>query len=323
MVNENPQTEFDSPWKQILQLYFEEFMLFFFPQVHGEIDWTRQPEFLDKELEQVVRDAELGKRLADKLVKIYRTAGEESWILIHLEVQSQESSDFAARMFTYNYRIYDRYKRSVASLAVLGDERSNWRPSRFGYNLFGCTVEFTFPIVKLLDYQQRQSELQASRNPLATVVMAHLKAMETRNDRIERKQQKLVLVRRLYEQGLRREDVINLFGFIDWMMTLPAQLETEFWQEYRDFEESLSMQYVTSVERFGIEKGKLEALLKGIALGLKLKFGESGQNLFPEIESIQDVSVLEAVLEGIDTASTVSQLRQIYQSHTTDTQPEV
>ena len=313
MVNENPQTEFDSPWKQILQLYFEEFMLFFFPQAHSEIDWTQQPEFLDQELQQVVRDAELGERLADKLVKIYRTDGEESWILVHLEIQSQEESNFAARMFTYNYRIYDRYKRSVASLAVLGDERSNWRPNQFGYNLFGCTVEFTFPIVKLLDYQQRQSELEASRNPLATVVMAHLKAMETRNDRIERKQQKLVLVRRLYEQGLRREDVINLFGFIDWMMTLPAQLEKEFWQEYRDFEESLSMQYVTSVERFGIEKGKLEALLKGIALGLKLKFGEPGQDLFPEIESIQDVSLLEAILEGIDTASTVSQLRQIYQ----------
>ncbi|MBN3927035.1 Rpn family recombination-promoting nuclease/putative transposase [Nostoc sp. NMS4] len=306
MVNENPQTEFDSPWKQILQLYFEEFMLFFFPQAHSEIDWTQQPEFLDQELQQVVRDAELGERLADKLVKIYRTDGEESWILVHLEIQSQEESNFAARMFTYNYRIYDRYKRSVASLAVLGDERSNWRPNQFGYNLFGCTVEFTFPIVKLLDYQQRQSELEASRNPLATVVMAHLKAMETRNDRIERKQQKLVLVRRLYEQGLRREDVINLFGFIDWMMTLPAQLEEEFWQEYRDFEESLIMQYVTSVERFGIEKGKLEALLKGIALGLKLKFGEPGQDLFPEIESIQDVSLLEAILEGIDTASTVS-----------------
>ncbi len=56
----NPQTEYDSPWKDILQLYFKEFMLFFFPQAHGEIDWTRKPEFLDKELQQVIRDAELG-----------------------------------------------------------------------------------------------------------------------------------------------------------------------------------------------------------------------------------------------------------------------
>ncbi len=28
-------------------------------------------------------------RLADKLVKVYRTGGEESWIMVHIEVQSQ------------------------------------------------------------------------------------------------------------------------------------------------------------------------------------------------------------------------------------------
>lgn len=320
MTNTNPQTEYDSPWKQILQLYFEDFMLFFFPQAHGEIDWTRQPEFLDKELEQVVRDAELGKRLADKLVKIYRIGGEESWILIHLEIQSQSESDFSERMFTYNYRIYDRYKRSVASLAILGDEQVNWRPNRFGYELFGTKVEFQFPIVKLLDYQQRQSELEASRNPLATVVMAHLAAVQTKSDRLQRKQQKLSLVRRLYQQGFEREDVLNLLAFVDWVLTLPQDLEREFQHEVEQLEAEQRMQYVTSFERSGIEKGKLEALLKGIALGLKLKFSESGQNLLPEIESIQDVSVLEAILEGIDAASTVSQLRQIYQSPTTDTQ---
>jgi len=38
-------------------------------------------------------------------------------------------------------------------------------------------------------------------------------------------------------------------------MTLPTDLAKEFWQEYSDFEESKRMQYVTSVERIGIEKG--------------------------------------------------------------------
>ena len=55
----NPQTEYDSPWKEILQLYFPDFMLFFFPKAHAGIDWTKEPVFLDKELQQVIRDAEL------------------------------------------------------------------------------------------------------------------------------------------------------------------------------------------------------------------------------------------------------------------------
>ncbi|MBD2498877.1 hypothetical protein [Nostoc sp. FACHB-280] len=43
MTNENPQTEYDSPWKQILQLYFQDFMLFFFPQAYEQIDWEQEP----------------------------------------------------------------------------------------------------------------------------------------------------------------------------------------------------------------------------------------------------------------------------------------
>ena len=319
----NPQTEFDSPWKDILQRYFEEFMLFFFPQAHGEIDWTREPEFLDKEFQQVIRDAELGLRLVDKLVKIYRIGGEETWVLVHVEVQAQEESDFSARMYTYNYRIYDLYKRSVASIAVLGDERADWRPSQFGYQLFGCRVDFQFPVIKLLDYQQRQSELEASRNPFATVVMAHLAAVQTRNDRLQRLQQKLALVRRLYSLGFEREDIINLFQFIDWMMSLPFELEQEFWQEIRTFEESRRMPYITSVERIGFQKGieqsqnqVRQVLLKSISLGLKLKFGDIRQNLLPEIESISDVDLLETILETIDTANTVSELRDCYQPAT-------
>jgi predicted transposase YdaD len=204
---------------------------------------------------------------------------------------------------------------------VLGDENINWRPLQFGYELFGCKVDFQFPVIKLLDYEQRQSELEASRNPFATVVLAHLAAVQTRSDRLRRKQSKLALVRRLYEQGFERSDIINLFGFIDWVMTLPAQLEAEFWQEYRDFEASKSMQYVTSVERFGIQKGKQEGLLKGISLGLKLKFGSQRQNLLPEIEQIEDVSLLESILEAIETANTIDELRSLYQ-RATDIQAE-
>ncbi|MFN6498109.1 MAG: cytosolic protein [Nostoc sp. DedQUE01] len=318
MTNKAPQTEYDSPWKQMLQLYFEDFMRFFFPQTHAQIDWSRGFEFLDQELQQVVRDAELGKRLIDKLVKIYRIGGEEEWLLIHIEVQSQEETDFPKRMFVYNYRIFDRYDRSVASLAILGDENIKWRPNQFGYELFGCTVDFQFPIIKLLDYQQRLPELEASRNPFATVVMAHLAAMQTKSDRLQRKQQKLALVRRLYEQGFNRDAVLNLFGFIDWMLTLPLDLEREFKTEVEQLEAQQSMPYMTSFERIT----RIEGLLEAIELGLELKFGTSSLGVMDEISQIEDVEQLRAIKEGIKTATTVDELRQIYQSFTTDNPPE-
>jgi hypothetical protein len=70
--------------------------------------------------------------------------GTETWILVHIEIQSQAESLFPQRMFVYNYRSFDRYKRVVVSLAILGDERSTWRPDQFGYQLWGCQVGFQF-----------------------------------------------------------------------------------------------------------------------------------------------------------------------------------
>ena len=61
-----------------------------------------------------------------------------------------------------------------------------------------------------------------------------------------------------------------------------------------------------------------QVLLKSISLGLKLKFGDRGQNLLPEIESISDVDLLETILETIDTASTVEEMRLLYQPKTDD-----
>jgi hypothetical protein len=102
-------TDYDSSWKAVLERYFPQFLEFFFPQIHAEIDWQRGWEFLDKELQQVVRDAELGKRLVDKLVKVWRLDGTETFVLIHIEVQGQVDARFAERMFEYHYRLRDRY----------------------------------------------------------------------------------------------------------------------------------------------------------------------------------------------------------------------
>ncbi|WP_269745194.1 hypothetical protein [Desulfonatronovibrio magnus] len=40
-----------------MERYFPEFIAFFFPDVYKEIDWTAGYQFLDKELQQVTRDA--------------------------------------------------------------------------------------------------------------------------------------------------------------------------------------------------------------------------------------------------------------------------
>jgi hypothetical protein len=301
-------SDYDSPWKEALDSYFQLFMAFFFPQAHAEIDWSRGYEALDKELQQVAHGAAVGRRVVDKLVKVWRKDGTEKWVLIHVEVQSQEEGDFPRRMYVYNYRLFDMYNRSVCSLAVLGDDRANWRPDHFGYDLWGCRVSFQFPIVKLLDYAPHVAALESHPNPFAAVVLAHLKTRETRADPNARRLWKVRLIKSLYDRGLGAEDVRQLFGFIDWMMDLPKALNNLFWDEVAQYEKEKHMPFMTTPERIGLEKG----LLRGIEVSLDVKFGAEGLQLLPEIRQIQDHEVLERVLEGIRTATTLAEVRQVW-----------
>ncbi|MCP4408517.1 MAG: cytosolic protein, partial [Gammaproteobacteria bacterium] len=220
--------QYDSPWKIMLEKYFEHFTAFFFPRIHQDIDWSKGHTFLDKELEAVVHDAELGKREADKLVRVHHKNGAEGIIFVHVEVQCQDEAHFAKRMYVYNYRLYDRYGRRVVSLAVLGDDRPRWRPDTYGYNMWGFEIRMKFPIVKLLDFRKDWKKLEESENPFAFVVMAHLKSKETRNRPQERLFWKWTITRALYHKDYTREEVLNLLRFLDWMVDLPSELEQQF-----------------------------------------------------------------------------------------------
>lgn len=259
---------YDSPWKEMIEHYFPELMAFFFPQAAQGIDWSRGYESQDQELQQVVRDAEQGKRLADKLMKVWRSDGEEQFVFVHIEIQGEHDADFPLRMYTYNYRLFDRHGRPVVSLAILGDGVAGWRPDRFGYELWGCRVDMRFPIVKLADYNGRWPELESSDNPFAVVVMAHLKTRATRRDPEDRLRWKTRLVRRLYEGGWQRKDVLELFWFIDWLLALPPELERRFKTEVAELEEN-KMRYVTSIERMGREDGRQEGIEQGTGQLLK------------------------------------------------------
>jgi hypothetical protein len=62
--------DYDSPWKEALERDLPDALALLFPTAFAGIDWSRGHSFLDKELQKVARDAQLGRRLADKLVRV-------------------------------------------------------------------------------------------------------------------------------------------------------------------------------------------------------------------------------------------------------------
>lgn len=257
--------DFDSPWKILLDRWIQPFLVFFFPKAATDIDWSRGVEFLDKELQRVTRRAAQGRRTVDKLIKVHRLGGEEAWVLVHIEIQGQKQSDFAQRMYTYHSRLSDRYQRPVASFAVLTDSHRRWHPRRYEQRLWGCRALLDFPSVKLLDYAGREATLEADINPFALAVRAHLAATATQRDPNARLEQKLQLTRALYRHGWEREDILSLYTFIDWILTLPEGLDVAYHQRIRELEEAEQMPYVTTAERIGIQKGIEQGIPRGEA----------------------------------------------------------
>ena len=204
----------------------------------------------------MVRDAELGQRFADALVRVTLKTGAERWVYIHIEVQGQREASFAKRMFTYNYRLFDRYDCPIASLVILADDDPGWRPDHFAFEVFGCRHSLTFPVAKVTDLASQVEQLESSANPFAIVTAAHLRTRQTKNDPQGRYQAKRTLVRLLYTHGWDRQRILDLFAVLDWMMRLPDGLEQKLWQDIEQIEGETRMRYVTSVERLATLHGK-------------------------------------------------------------------
>ncbi|EIC23755.1 RpnC/YadD family protein [Thiorhodovibrio frisius] len=279
----SPKRDDDSPWKEALERFFPEFLALLFPAVHAEIDWSKGVQFLDKEFQQLVREAKTTRRYADKLVGVTLRDGTAVWVLIHVEVQGEAETAFAERMYTYHCKIRDRYQVPVASLAVLADTDQGFRPQQFSAALWDCRVDFRFPMVKLLDYAgpERWAELEASDNVFALVVMAQIRAKVT-DDAETLKGWKFRLIRLMYERGYAQARILELFRLIDWMIRLPAGLEADFRQTLYAYEEQQRMPYVTTVEQAGIDKGLQQGEALILLAQLQEKFGPDSVDAYRE-----------------------------------------
>lgn len=258
---------YDTPWKDALTRYFPDFLCFYFPAAHAAIDWSRPHAFLDAELAALAHDGTTGRRIADKLVQVHTLAGGEQWVLVHIEVQAQRDAALAQRIFTYNYRTFDRYRRPVASLVVLADNGARWRPSHFGYALLGSAMRFDFTVAKLLDYPE--GELVISDNPFAYVTLAHRHTAKTRGAVEARAAAKWRLTKLLFQRDWNKERIQDLYFVIDWMMSLPLEHERVFWDRVAKFAKESNMAWISTGERIGRIDGMKEGLKIGREEGRK------------------------------------------------------
>jgi predicted transposase YdaD len=135
----------------------------------------------------------------------------------------------------------------------------------------------------------------------------------------------------LYEAGLERREILELYRLLDWLMGLPDDMEREYKEELRQFEQSRIMPYVTSIERIGreegrqegLQKGREEGLQKGLELGrvetlrqaimevIEARFEAPSQQLRRRIQTATDSSKLQAWLRLAARCTSVTEFEQM------------
>ncbi|MCH8293378.1 cytosolic protein [Candidatus Poribacteria bacterium] len=259
---------FDEAWKKVIERFFPQFLQFFVPELYEMVDFNKPFTFLDKEMEQLAQKSLKGSKFVDKLVKVFLKDGSEEWILVHVEVQGDEDEAFSLRMFRYFYRIFDQHGKRIVSLAILASSEIESATGRYALLAFNSGVEFRYLTRQLMDYER--DKLEADENPIALVVLAAQERERFRRRRRGRFNAKLYLIRKLYERGYNREEIIGLFEFIDWVIQLNDEEEDKhFWEEVKTLEEVRKMPYVTTGERIGMTTGERIGMEKGLKQGLE------------------------------------------------------
>jgi predicted transposase YdaD len=208
-------TRNDILWKGLIENLFPHFIPFFLPPYQHLFNFSRPATFLDKELQNLFPQPErlADVRFVDKLVKVYTTAGEEKWVLIHIEVQGYYDKAFPDRMFSYYRRILDHYGVPITALAIFTDERPSFCPNRYEYSFAGTTAVYEFNTYKVL--QQNEQLLAESDNPFAIAILTVLLALKRKKlEDSDLLGLKVDLVKQLLHHGFESQTIRYLFNFI-------------------------------------------------------------------------------------------------------------
>jgi hypothetical protein len=141
----------DELWKIIIPTLWAPFLRFCMEDWVDRIDFTRKPDFLDKELKRLAPRGKAKNRVVDVLMRVYLKNGESKIFLLHIEVQGYFDPNFEHRLYQYYYRISDFLQEPIETRAILIDDDPNYRPQEYRQILGQTEMSFKFRMFKLLD----------------------------------------------------------------------------------------------------------------------------------------------------------------------------
>ncbi len=132
-------------------------------------------------------------------------------------------------MFSYFYRIYDKYGPHLTALAIYTDSERQ-PPDTFRYELLGTEVTYRFNTFSVRQAVEKNS--LASDNPFALVILAAKHVLQARKNVQKRYSFKKKLFTIAIQKGYARQKTVALLQFVHLILIMPKDLEIEFKSEF-------------------------------------------------------------------------------------------
>jgi hypothetical protein len=295
MKKSNSTQAHDQNFKELIELFFKEFLEFALPEHYLQIDFEqvhflKQEYFGDKPKHKRVR------KLLDVVASV-KIHGELSHILIHVEHQSTRERDFAKRMFQYFCHLWLKHQVPIYPIAIFSDD-TVWKRRVESYFEFYCMakqiVRFDFQMIKLKDLNWRH--YLHTENPVAIALMSKMNFKKSERPYVKAE------ILRLLVTGKVREHPKSYFlrNFMEHYLDLNPEESIIYEQEAEKFivepevkemilARPFQQKYDEGIEKGlqlgieqgreqgiekGIEQGKLETVTKMLAKGCKWDFIE-------------------------------------------------
>lgn len=268
--------KYDPLWKEAIEEFFYDFLKFFAPDVFELVDTSKEPQYLEQELNKLYPDSGAKDRRTDKLVKVYLKDNSEKWILCHVEVQGYNDVEFSKRMFQYFYRIYDKYDKDTFVIAIFSDSEKGYEPNKYMYKFFDTELSFNYRTYKILE--QEEEKLEASNNPFAFVILTALHLLKTKGKSDLKYSSKIKLYKLLRSEKWGKDNIGKLFSFMDNMLSLPTELKNKFKKDIKIINEEVES-----------------------AMGLSVRESETGKLFIKdrELEIAKDLLLMDVEIEKI------------------------
>jgi hypothetical protein len=230
----------DGNIKEAMDEFFEDWLAFFFPDIHPHVDFTTKPIALEQEFQSIIAFASGKKKIVDKLYQVTMKpvlktvkGGKASVqkpvkevILLHTEAETSPKSTFTRRVFLYAAVAIAKYSKRLTALVIYTGKKVPKNRNFFEMLFHGTLLRYVFNAYVIAE--QKEEDLIKSDNIFALIILAIKYVIDSPNDYAKRFGFKKKLFELLLERDYPLDKRRKLMLFVKEILRLPTELEQDF-----------------------------------------------------------------------------------------------